>query len=141
MPRSQYFMERLENLGREYADAFPRTLFPGDLSQCYSHVTPDVERPKKIVVIFPPTKTVHKTYSGIPAVILTLHRSKDPAVQRACVDVHLTNLITDDHVHLKLEVSDSALAINRKAFDRVVRLLKRQLWALGRIKDLDHYGE
>jgi hypothetical protein len=133
MPRSAYFQERLEALQKEYSDKFPHTLFPGTFL-VQTHITPHTERLKKVNMSFP--REYKNTYSGIPA--LTIMLIRDNARPKDAVHIHLVNLINDEHVALKLPVSDSVLSINRKAMDRLIALVRRHLWRIGRIRCLNH---
>lgn len=135
MPKSEHFVSSLVELEAEYKRLFPRTMFPGTFLAS-THVSP-TGRPKKMAIIFP--KEFRSTYSGIPAIVLTLRRDRRAPKRR--VHIHLTNLITDHVDILSLSVSDDDK--NHKALDAVLGLLRKHLHELGSIKadDIDHYSE
>jgi hypothetical protein len=130
MPRSEYLVSKLDALIAEYRHAFPKTKFPAKFALS-THITP-CDRPKKLYFHMP-------TCDDIPAVIMTLHR--DAAAPRSRVVAHLTNMMTDTHVTRRMTVAQDKPDVNRRAIDRVLRMLRKELWVLGKLRRLDHASE
>lgn len=118
----------------EYRRAFPVSKYPG----CYlkvTHITPHVERIKKMYLVFP--STYESTFGGIPALVATVHQIEG---SQTALRLSITNMLSGTTTGVSVRTSRTDLKINRGAVDRIVGALRRQMWLVGPA-DPDHYAE
>lgn len=137
MPRSAYLDDAIAAMLADYGSTFPSTWYPGGQpgsSAFATHITPDEERIKKLVFVFPSFSKAPRTYSGIPVVHAVAFGDK--RTLRLCV----TDLVNNTRRDVDVPLSSTSRAVNRRAADRVVREIRRALWCVGPATP-DHYAE
>lgn len=134
MPQSSFFNAKINDLISKYNRVFPASVYPGTC-EFVTHITPDEERMKKLYLVFP--GRYKPTYSGLPALVVTAHQHNG---SKTSLRVRVTNLITGTTKVLTVQVSKTSRGANHSAMDKIINMLRRQMWSVGPAVP-DHYAE
>ena len=138
MPPSAYLNDAIAAALADYGAAFPSSWYPAEAT-FVTHVTPDDERIKKLVFVFPSFPKAARTYSGIPVVHAVAFGDRgdrgNPRL-RMCV----TELVHNTRRDVEVPLSLTSRAVNRRAADRVAREIRKAIWSVGPAMP-DHYAD